>query len=335
VRKLAKYVGIAVLALVTLVALGITFTIGWRPFIGPKARPLTSRTFERTPQRLERGRYLAGGCMFCHSEHDWAVPDSLAKAPVLGAGMVMPVHDLPGRIVAPNITPDPETGAGNWTDDQLARAIREGIGHDGRALFPMMPYRNFRYMSDEDLASVIVYLRSLPAVRHVLPKTEIIFPVNYLIRGVPEPLTGVVTSDANSPDPVKRGAYLVRIGGCADCHTPGARGQAVPGMDFSGGVVEAGPWGSPASANITPDPSGIGYYDEALFLQVMRTGYVRARKLSPIMPVGAYRNFNDDDLKAMFAYLRTLKPVKHHVDNTEEVGECTLCRLKHGGGKLN
>lgn len=334
-RKLAKYFGIAVLAFVILAAIGITFTIGWRPFIGPKARPLTTRTFERTPQRLERGRYLATGCMFCHSQHDWSVPDSLAQAPALAAGMVMPVYGLPGRVVAPNITPDPETGAGKWSDDQLARAIREGIGHDGRALFPMMPYPNFRYMTDEDLASVIVYLRSLPPVRHELPKTEITFPVNYLIRTVPEPVTSPVTGDANSPDPVKRGAYLVRIGGCADCHTPRNGPNVVAGMDYAGGATEAGPWGSPASANITPDASGVGYYDEGLFLQVMRTGYVRARKLSPIMPIAAYRNLSDDDLKAMFAYLRTLKPVKHRVDNTEEVGECKLCRLKHGGGKLN
>jgi mono/diheme cytochrome c family protein len=318
-----------------LVAIGVTFAIGWRPFIGPKARSLTDRTFERTPQRLERGRYLAQGCMFCHSEHDWSVTDSLATAPVLGAGMVMPFYGLPGRIVAPNITPDPDTGAGKWTDDQLARAIREGIGHDGRALFPMMPYPNFRYLTNEDLASIIVYLRSLPPLRHELPKTEIAFPVNYLIRAVPQPVNQPVTGDANSPDPVKRGAYLVRIGGCADCHTPRKGPTAVSGMDFAGGATEAGPWGSPASANITPDASGIGYYDEGLFLQVMRMGYVRARKLSPIMPVGAYRNLNDDDLKAMFAYLRTLKPVKHHVDNTEEVSQCRLCRLKHGGGNVN
>jgi hypothetical protein len=94
---------------------------------------------------------------------------------------VMWFNNLPGRIVASNITPDPETGAGNWTDDQLARAIREGIGHDGRALFPMMPYENLRHMSDEDLASLVVYIRSLPAVRHELPASEIVFPVKYLI----------------------------------------------------------------------------------------------------------------------------------------------------------
>lgn len=336
VRKLAKYLGIAVLVLVVVAAVGITFTIGWRPFIGPRARPLTNRTFERTPQRLERGRYLAvavAGCVGCHSEHDWknrgAIPPGME-----GAGEVMPITELPGRIVAPNITPDAETGAGTWSDDQLARAIREGIGHDGRALFPMMPYEDFRKMSDEDLASIIVYLRSLPARRRSLPKSEIIFPVNYLIRGVPQPLTAPVATQDLS-DPLHRGKYLVAMAGCAGCHTPQVRGQSVPGMDLAGGFTLSGPWGSVASSNITPDASGIGYYDEALFLQVMKTGNVKARELSPIMPVFDFKNMTDDDLKAMFAYLRTTKPVKHRVDNTEPVSECRVCQMKHGGGKLN
>jgi mono/diheme cytochrome c family protein len=336
VSKLAKYFGIAALALVILLALGISFTIGWRPFIGPKARGLTTRTFERTPQRLERGRYLAvavAGCMGCHSEHDWknhgAIPPGLE-----GAGEVMPIIELPGKIVAPNLTPDRETGAGTWSDDQLARAIREGIGHDGRALFPMMPYQSFREMSDEDLASIIVYLRALPPVHRSLPKSEIIFPVKYLIRGVPQPLTTpVATQDLT--DPVHHGKYLVAMAGCAGCHTPQVRGQNIPGMELAGGFVLSGPWGSVASANLTPDASGIGYYDEGLFLQVMKTGYVKARELSPIMPVFDFKNMTDDDLKAMFAYLRTVKPAKHRVDNTEPVSECRLCRQKHGGGKLN
>ena len=106
-------------------------------------------------------------------------------------------------MVPSNLTPDLETGAGNWTDDQLARAIREGVGHDGRALFPLMPYSRFRSMSDEDLASVIVYLRSLPPVHHELPPTEIIFPVKYLIRNAPQPLEGPVAS----PDPSDRLAW--------------------------------------------------------------------------------------------------------------------------------
>ena len=336
-----KWLLYGIIALAALLAIAITFTVGWRPFIGPRARPLTNRTFgrtpERTPQRVERGRYIAtalSGCIYCHSPHQWSAPGHPTIAGMEGAGEELPYGGLPGRIVAPNLTPDAATGAGNWSDDQLARAIREGVGHDGRALFPIMPYQHYRTMSDEDLASVIAYLRSLPAVRHELPKTEIIFPVKYLIRNVPEPVTSAVAGE-NTSDPVQRGASLVNLAGCIDCHTPQIRGQNLPGLDFAGGQVFAGPWPTVASANITPDASGISYYDEALFLDVMRTGSVRARKLSDVMPVSVYRNLTDDDLKAIFAYLRTVKPVKHRVDNSEPLTECKVCKQKHGAGASN
>jgi predicted HAD superfamily phosphohydrolase len=90
-----------------------------------------------------------------------------------------------------------------------------------------------------------------------------------------------------------------------------------------------------ATANITPDASGISYYDEALFIQTLRTGYVKARKLSSIMPFGVYGKLSDDDLRAMFAYLRTLKPAHHRVDNTLPPTFCKLCRQTHGGGDQN
>jgi hypothetical protein len=336
--RLGKGLLIGFIALFVLIAIGITFTVGWRPFIGPNTRPLTSRKFDRTPQRLERGRYIAtalSGCIYCHSPHDWTAPGTPIVAGMEGAGEVEPYADLPGRIVAPNLTPDPETGAGAWSDDQLARAIREGIGHDGRALFPMMPYTHFRDMSEEDLASVVVYLRSLPAVRHELPKTQIIFPVKYLIRNVPEPLTSPVNNDAIAGDPVKYGAHLANLAGCGDCHTSQVQGKEVPGMDFAGGQPFPGPWGNVASANITPDATGIIYYDEALFLQVLRTGEVNGQKLNPVMPVIVYKNLSDSDLKSIFAYLHSLKPVKHHVNNAEPISDCKLCRQRHGGGDKN
>ena len=336
-KKLGRILIRAVLALAVLLAIGISLTIGWRPFIGPKIRPLTSQRFEATPQRLERGRYLftaLSGCVDCHSPHDLTQPDHPVQANIQGSGEIMPFDDLPGRVVAPNLTSDPQTGAGNWTDDQLARAIREGIGHDGRALFPMMPYENYRAMSDEDLASVVVYMRSLPPVRHELPATEIIFPVKYLIRSVPQP----VAAPVNAPDRANRlqyGAYLVNIAGCGDCHTPMDRGQPLPGMEFAGGQVFNGAWGRTVSANITPDASGIGYYDEALFIQSVRTGYVKARKLDALMPVEQYSGLAEDDLKAMFTYLRTVKPVQHRVDNSLPPTYCKLCRSKHGAGDQN
>jgi mono/diheme cytochrome c family protein len=245
------------------------------------------------------------------------------------------IKGFPGKVYAPNITPDPETGAGSWSDDQLARAIREGVGHDGRALFPFMPYPDFRAMSDEDLASIIVYLRSLPPVRKQLPATDLIFPVNYLIRNVSRPLDASVPEpDVSTPE--KRGKYLVTIAGCEDCHTPqDAHGQPLPGMDFAGGFILDGPWGRVASSNITPDPSGIPYYDQAMFTQVIRTGFVGTRKLNQIMPWHAYRGMKDEDIVAMFAYMRTFKPVRHNVDNTAPPTFCKVCRQTHGGGNQN
>jgi mono/diheme cytochrome c family protein len=335
--KLLKIVAYVVVGLVVVLLVAISLTIGWRPFIGPRARPLTNRTFERTPERLARGRYLAEnlGCFECHGERDWTKHDAPLVEGTRGAGYAeFPMAGLPGRVVPPNITPDTETGAGRWTDDMLARAIREGIGHDGRALFPFMPYPGMRIMSDEDLASIIVYLRSLPPIHKALPKTQLIFPVNYLIRIVPEPITEPVPQPDVST-PVKQGAYLATLVGCVDCHTPQSKGQPIRGLEFGGGVIFEGPWGRVASANITPDPSGIAYYDQALFLEVIHTGYVKARRINQAMPWEDYRNFTDEDLKAIFAYLRTLKPVKHRVDNTEPPTFCKLCGSSHGAGNQN
>jgi mono/diheme cytochrome c family protein len=326
-------------AVVILLAGGITFTIGWRPFIGPRARTLTTRTFERTPIRLARGQYLVqhvANCMVCHAEHDWTAHDAPVRTNANGAGQDMNIFKgFPGKVYAPNITPDPDTGAGAWSDDELARAIREGVSHDGRALFPLMPYLSFRTMSDEDLASVIVYLRSLRPMGRQLPPTELIFPVKYLIRAVPEPLEGPVGQpDVSTPE--KRGKYLVTLAGCGDCHTPqDAHGQPMAGLEFAGGFVLDGPWGRVASANLTPDPSGIPYYDQALFTDAIRTGYVKARKLNQIMPWHAHHDMTDEDLAAMFAFVKTVRPVRHHIDNSQPPILCKVCGQTHGGADRN
>jgi mono/diheme cytochrome c family protein len=186
-----------------------------------------------------------------------------------------------------------------------------------------MLYRN---LSDEDLASVVVYVRSLPAVRNPLPASKINFPVNYLVRGVPQPVTRPV-SGPNPSDAIARGKYLVNLG--CGCH------DAVEKLPFAGGEALRGPWGDVTSANITPDPSGISYYTEATFLTALRTGYVGARELNAIMPFGEFKNLSDDDLKAMFAYLKTLTPTKHRVDNSLPPTDCKLCRKKHGAGNQN
>lgn len=289
---------------------------------------------ERTEARLARGRYLIenlADCFSCHSQVDWKTPG----APILskGSGLIFADEGLPFKLTAPNITPDQEAGLGKWTDQEIGRALRNGIARDGRVLFPIMPYMSYRSMSDEDLASVIAYLRSLPPVRNTPPDARLPEPVQKMLQA-PPPVASVPEPDLSTPE--KRGAYLVTLGTCSDCHTPlDKRMQPRADLAFAGGFILKGPWGEAASANLTPDPSGIPYYDEAMFLEVMRTGHVKARVLNSIMPWGRYRNLTDDDLKAIFAYVRTFKPVVHRVDNVEPPTPCKVCGNRHGLGAGN
>jgi len=308
---------------------------GALPPRGPSVRPLTSRTFERTPERLARGRYLANGicaCFSCHAPPDMKTPGLAPVAGKEGSGFDFTAFGFAGD-VAPNITPDRETGAGTWTDDMFARAIREGVGHDGRFLDPsMMPYEFFRSLSDEDLASIVVYIRSLPARRNTLPKTTasptLVAP-NAIPIATPVPAPDLAT-------PAKRGAYLSQIGACQWCHTlRDENRKSLLGLEFGGGDLIPYVAGEVSSANLTRDPSGIGYYDEDQFLKTMRTGKVGARRISPMMPWWYFGLMTDADLKALFAYLRTLKPVHHRVDNTEPVSYCRVCGRRHGAGALN
>jgi Cytochrome c len=330
---------VAIVIVVVVIGVGAVKVLGTRAFLGPRSRPLTARTYERTPQRLARGKYLVDGvllCRACHSPHDWSKHDAPTPAGMDLSGQMLDDAGLPGRVVAPNLTPDAETGAGSWSDDALSRAIREGIGHDGRALFGVMPYATFHdHMSDEDLASVVVYLRSLPPVHHPLPKTQIAFPLNYIMRNWPAPLAAPVP-DRTFSSPQQRGEFLVQYIGCPDCHTPvDTQHDALPGMDLAGGQFFDGPWGKVASANLTPDPSGIPYYDKALFIRTMRSGYVGSRQLNALMPWWIFRNMSDEELGSIFAYLKTIKPVSHHVDNSLPPTLCPIDGATHGGGEHN
>jgi mono/diheme cytochrome c family protein len=321
----------------TVLAIGMTWLAGCSHNDAPEgAKPLTF-PLERTEERLSRGKYLAWsvtGCFDCHSETDWSAPEAPPKTGKLGGGLVFPLEGLPGRVVSSNITPDVETGAGSWSDDDFYKAMTQGIGKDGRTLFPLMPYHRYREMSDEDLAALIVYVRSIAPVKNALPKTELAEPVKQSLTPLlPRPFKAA----PDLSDPIKRGAYLANAADCVTCHTPiNAQGAPLPGMEFAGGWVLKGPWGEVAASNITSDPSGIPYYDEAMFIETMRVGRVKgARKLNPLMPWRFYRQMTDEDLKSVFAYVRTLKPVIHRVDNTEAATPCKRCGFRHGLGETN
>jgi mono/diheme cytochrome c family protein len=331
-----KKVALSALVLVLLVlAAGVQSVVGWRAVLfGPRARALTSRKFAVTPERLERGRYLAvsrHGCVFCHSERDWTAPGAPPRAERLGAGVVWSAEGMPW-VTAPNLTPDPETGIGRASDDAIARAIREGVGLDGRALFALMPYQEFRRIPDEDVAAIVVYLRALPPVRNPLPKSALPFPLRLVMKGVPRPLEApVAPPDLSTPE--KRGEYVLRTSACHHCHSPLRRGQPRRDLDMAGGNEFSSPAGQAFATNLTQDPTGIANYDEATFVQVMRTG--KLGTLSPVMPWVVMGEMQDEDLKAVFAYLRTLPPVKHVVTNGLPPTDCPICGLKHGGGDRN
>jgi mono/diheme cytochrome c family protein len=314
-----------------------------KPFVPPQAknaRPLRDVTYERTPRRLARGKMLTEGllqCFACHSDRDWTKPGAPPIEPLKGAGHVWWKEKDGTTLVAPNLTPDRETGAGTWTDDMLARAIREGVGHDGRPLHSQMWYDAFQSLSDEDVASVVVALRALPPVKRRLPPTRLA-PARYgEIRTNPP-----ITSPVPGPDPSDRvpyGRYLVLVADCWGCHTA-FEAPKNPGLFGGGNLVALAPAAGKEklavfSRNITPDPSGIPYYDDALFLESMRTGKVRAREISPVMPWVVFAKLPDEELKAMFAFLKTLPPVRHVVDRAEPDSDCAMCGQKHGGGRYN
>ena len=334
---------IAVLALVVLVvAAGFYFgwTVYprmWRVALGPRARPLRNVQFERTAVRTERGQYLAEGpltCFRCHSDRDWSQPGAPPVAGKIGAGHIFTEDDRPW-LVAPNITPDRETGAGTWTDDMFARAIREGIGHDGRPLHPQMWYRAFSDLSDEDVASIVVYLRTITPVHNALPRTRM--PLSVRLNHINDPQP-IASPQPQRPDTefVQWGGYLASVADCVGCHTDWYHpGSAVNEKFFAGGNELTSPKGTVFSANITSDPSGISYYDAATFIRVMRTGKVGARVLNAAMPWFWYRNMSDEDLKVIFEALKRAPKVKHILDNTEPPTYCKLCRQNHGGGSSN
>jgi len=284
--------------------------------------------------QLARGQYLVehvGICLYCHSQIDWNSPGYPQVAGTQGGGAVFPDKAVPGRSVARNITP---AALRDCTDEQIARAIREGVACDGSRLFPVMPYLLFHAMSDDDVAAVVAYLRTLPAVQYELPPQEI---VEEAWASVPPPQP--ITEPVRAPDPsdkVAYGGYLATIGLCFDCHTPVDRtGAPLPGMALAGGRILDGPWGRVASANLTPDDSGIPYYDEALFKEVLRTCQVKGRQLNHIMPCAYFAGLTDDDLSALFAFLRSLPPIAHNTSNVDEPTPCPLCGATHGLGATN
>ncbi len=278
---------------------------------------------EATPDRLERGEYLTNHlmvCLSCHSPRDWtqyAAPVIKAK---LGAGgpVFGQEKGLPGEFYPANLTP---YHLGDWSDGEILWALSAGVNKEGKPLFPIMPYHSYSKLSKEDLYAVIAYLRTLPPIESETKISEADFPVNIIMSFMPS--NPEFNERPDPADQVAYGKYLVTAAACADCHTPLKEGKPVDSMRFAGGMsfhLKSG--GYATSANITPDrETGIGSWTEEAFVKKFRSFMdpeygdekIMPGSINTEMPWREYAALKESDLKAMYAYLKTLKPIHNRI----------------------
>ncbi len=290
-------------------------------FLGlPKMQDPPDLKVEGTPEQIAEGEYLAEHvmvCTSCHGERDLGRFGQPLKQGSKGEGGHVWDEDIdfPGTLVASNLTP---AHLGDWSDGEIARAITDGVSKDGRPLFPIMGYTHYRHMCQEDLERIIAYVRTLPSVENDLPATSLNFPLNLIVRMIPEPSERPPCPDA--ADPVARGEYLTEMAGCKTCHTRQESGQPVEAEAFAGGFefkLHDG-YGTAVSANITPHATGIEGWTEETFVQRFK-GYtpesapIEKGERQTEMPWPAYASMRDEDLKAIFAYLQTVDAVDKEV----------------------
>lgn len=276
-----------------------------------------------TAALIERGQYPANHvavCMDCHSTRDWDAFSGPIVPGTEGAGGERFGKELgfPGTFYAANITP---AGLSQWSDGEILRAITGGVTRSGRAMFPVMPYPSYHALSEADAEAIVAYIRTLTPVAREIPPSQLDFPMNWLVRMFPEPYAPQPSPDRSSP--AGYGRYLTTIVGCPVCHTRSERGKAIQSMEYAGGATFDVPRaGRVESANITPDSdTGIGDWPRAFFIARFRdrasagTPWLppRDRRLNTIMPWTMFAGMTDEDLGAIYAYLRTVRPVRNQV----------------------
>ena len=313
-KTLVRVIGaVAMLALLALLGVVVKFFV-----LSPRSRPAPSVTAPNSPEAIARGKYLVhnvAACIGCHSPVQEDKPGEPPVEGKLGAGRDFgDLPGFPGRLRAPNLTPDKATGIGSFTDGEILRAMREGIGRDGRALFPQMPFETYaKTLSDDDALSIIAYLRSLPAVNNDPGRMEVKFPVSMFIRGVPQPLTASPPAAPAPSDKLARGKWLLQVCSCGDCHdSVDNHRQKLPGKAFAGGQPFPLPngKGTAISSNITSDKAtGIGAYSDDDLRRVFDEGKGKSGRALYTMPWSYYGGMTKEDKDALIAALREIPAV--------------------------
>ena len=292
-RKILKWIGIVLGSLIGLfvLAFAVLYVIGtvkWNRLHGKYEGPVETITIPTDRASIIRGEHIATIriCKECHTENWSGQSDS-----------------VPGLITLafPNLTSGVGGAGATNTDEDWVRAIRHGVGQDGRGLL-LMPSRVWYYLSDEDLADLIAYLKSLPPVDNEPPKTElgplgrVMMTLGQLPPELTEPDATVIDHDTPrpvAPQPgvtVEYGMYLART--CTLCHGSELNGQTI----FDGSVA----------LNLTPGGEMKGWSEED-FIATMRTGVTpNGHQLKDVMPWKYFGQMTDDELKAVWMYLQSL-----------------------------
>lgn len=311
-RKILKWAGIVILVLVV----GLVTTVYFKQ--GKKYdAPYPDIHASSDSAVIARGRYLVSGpahCADCHapvSEYQHVLNGEVVNLSG-GREFKLPI----GTLRSPNLTSDKVTGLGNWPDSVIARSLRYGVGYDGRALFAFMPFQN---LSDEDLTAVISYLRTLPAVDKAVTVRSL-NPLGYVAKAFlikPFGPEGTPVKSITPDTTAAYGAYVANnISNCRGCHTNrDLKTGAFIGEYFSGGfhmesAIDPEHYEC-VTPNISPDPKTghmVGWSEDA-FVKRFRQG-----KLIPhsTMPWGPFRNMSDVEIKAIYKYLQTVKPVQNN-----------------------
>lgn len=296
-RKVLKWVGVVIgslLGFVILAAVGLLVysQITFKRTLNREVYPITADT---SADAVARGEYLVHkvvACGDCHAA-DPLNPDFTGQVETIKEG------PIEGVFAVPNLTSDVETGLGAWTDAEIARAIREGVDRDGVELL-VMPSKNYHSLSDQDVAAIIGYLRTLAPVRNEIPPFQlnavgkVLVALGMLPKGTAEAIREpVVHSAAGTPE---YGVYLTSIASCRDCHGEELTGGAIPGQATS----------NQRTPNITG--SGVlGTWEGEDFLTAFHTGKKPdGRTMSDSMPWKVYGQMADQDLLAIFQYLQSL-----------------------------
>lgn len=300
-KKILKWTGIVLLILIG----GLSATVAMRQNI-KYDRPYPAITASTDSAVIQKGKGIVFGpahCADCHSNTNADSLFALGQEVPLKGGYLF---DLPiGSIYTRNITPDDETGIGKYTDAEIARALRYGVHRDGTAIIDFMPFHN---MSDEDLTAVISYLRTQKPVKNKVPDNDFNVLGNVIKAFLLKPTgpDGEVPVSIKKDTTVVYGKYIANsIANCVGCHTERdmMTGAAI-GEPFGGGMEIDGF----VTPNLTTDSSSrIHGWSQKIFMDRFRMGKLIPK--SP-MPWNSFKRMSDEELKAIYKYLQTVKPVK-------------------------